>query len=92
MTSDDDVVTLDDIQKARDVIMTSPLNVRKTPILKEMTSYFPELDQSMNLSLKLEGMQTTGTDVKYAETLCVTTYRYMYILQYRTKLFSDTSF
>lgn len=60
MTSDDDVVTLEDIEKAREVIMKSPLNVRKTPLLKNMTSYFPELDPSMNLHLKLESLQTTG--------------------------------
>lgn len=60
MTSDDDVVTLEDIEKAREVIMKSPLNVRKTPLLKNMTSYFPELDPSINLHLKLESLQTTG--------------------------------
>lgn len=60
MTSDDDVVTLEDIEKAREIIMKSPLNVRKTPLLKNMTSYFPELDQSINLHLKLESLQTTG--------------------------------
>ncbi|XP_061187812.1 L-threonine ammonia-lyase-like isoform X1 [Saccostrea echinata] len=62
MTSDDDdVVTLADIKKAREIIMTSPLNVHKTPILKDMTSYFPEIEQSMNLNMKLESMQTTGS-------------------------------
>lgn len=61
MTSDDDVVTLEDIEKAREVIMKSPLNVRKTPLLKNMTSYFPELDPSINLHLKLESLQTTGS-------------------------------
>ncbi|XP_062574298.1 L-threonine dehydratase catabolic TdcB-like isoform X2 [Saccostrea cucullata] len=62
MTSDDDdVVTLADIKKAREIIMTSPLNVHKTPLLKDMTSYFPEIEQSMKLNMKLESMQTTGS-------------------------------
>lgn len=60
MTSDDDVVTIDDIKRARDIIMASPLKVRKTPLLKNMTSYFPELDPSLNLNMKLESLQSTG--------------------------------
>nr|XP_022299983.1 uncharacterized protein LOC111108410 isoform X3 [Crassostrea virginica]XP_022299984.1 uncharacterized protein LOC111108410 isoform X3 [Crassostrea virginica] len=61
MTSDDDVVTIDDIKRARDIIMASPLKVRKTPLLKNMTSYFPELDPSLNLNMKLESLQSTGS-------------------------------
>lgn len=76
MTSDDDVVTLEDIEKAREVIMKSPLNVRKTPILKNMTSYFPELDPSMNLHLKLESLQTTGENAQHVH---VRSDRYMYM-------------
>ena len=60
MTSDDDVVTIDDIKRARDIIMASQLKVRKTPLLKNMTSYFPELDPSLNLNMKLESLQSTG--------------------------------
>ena len=60
MTSDDDVVTIDDIKRARDIIMASPLKVHKTPLLKNMTSYFPERDPSLNLNMKLESLQSTG--------------------------------
>lgn len=52
-------VTLDEIKKAREVIDRSP-DVVRTPLLRHAQSMFPTLDQSIDLYLKLENMQTTG--------------------------------
>ena len=84
MTSDDDVVTIDDIKRARDIIMASPLKVRKTPLLKNMTSYFPELDPSLNLNMKLESLQSTGMFF-FVNACC--TCRFNLFTQYISKLY-----
>lgn len=58
---EDKLVNLKDIKCAQSVISESPLGVNETPLLQKMTSFFPSVDQSIDLSLKLENMQTTGS-------------------------------
>ena len=53
------LVSLEDIQTAREVVDSSPYTVR-TPLLSNVQQMFPELDPSIELHLKLENMQTTG--------------------------------
>lgn len=55
-----DQLTLEEIKKACDVLYKSP-DIVKTPLLQHVQALFPVLDQSMDLYLKLENMQTTGT-------------------------------
>ena len=52
-------ITSDDIKKACDVVNKSP-DVVRTPLLQHVQPMFPALDQSVDLYMKLESMQTTG--------------------------------
>ena len=63
MPSEDGLVTLEEIQEARKNLEESNLGVIKTPMLKHVTKMFPQLPASIDLYLKLENTQTTGTKV-----------------------------
>ncbi|KAL4226887.1 hypothetical protein ACF0H5_014865 [Mactra antiquata] len=55
-----DKVSLDDINKACSVLYKDP-DVIQTPLLCNVQGMFPMLDQDIDLYLKLENMQTTGS-------------------------------
>ncbi|OWF45249.1 uncharacterized protein LOC110457279 isoform X1 [Mizuhopecten yessoensis] len=59
MPSDQSLVTLDDVQRAREVLSNSSLGVCRTPMIKN-SAMFPGLENA-EVYLKLENMQTTGS-------------------------------
>lgn len=61
MPSEDGLITLREIEDARKNLEESDLGVIKTPLLKHVTGMFPQLPQSVDLYLKLENTQTTGS-------------------------------
>lgn len=61
MPSEDGLITFEEIKEARQNVAESRLGVVRTPLLKHVTQMFPQIPQSVDLYLKLENMQTTGT-------------------------------
>ncbi|XP_076114713.1 L-threonine ammonia-lyase-like isoform X1 [Mytilus galloprovincialis] len=61
MPSEDGLITLREIEGARKNLAESDLGVIKTPLLKHVTGMFPQLPKSVDLYLKLENTQTTGS-------------------------------
>ncbi|XP_033745239.1 serine racemase-like isoform X1 [Pecten maximus] len=59
MPSEQGLVTLDDVLRAKEVLKSSSLGVCRTPLIKN-TDMFPGLENS-EVYLKLENMQTTGS-------------------------------
>ncbi|XP_060074158.1 L-threonine dehydratase catabolic TdcB-like isoform X1 [Ylistrum balloti] len=59
MPSEQGLITLEDVRKAREVLANSSLGVCKTPLIKN-TNMFPGLENA-EVYLKLENMQTTGS-------------------------------
>ena len=58
-TEGSDIVTLDDIKKAREILNSSP-DIVNTPLLCHVQNWFPFLPQDMDLYIKMENAQTTG--------------------------------
>lgn len=67
-----DLVTLDGIKKACDVLYKNP-DIIQTPLLCHVQNMFPKIDQDVDLYLKLENMQTTGKNVFFNNV-----YNYVY--------------
>lgn len=61
MPSEDGLITFEEIKEARQNVAESRLGVVRTPLLKHVTQMFPQIPQSVDLYLKLENMQTTGS-------------------------------
>lgn len=59
-TEGSDIVTLDDIKKAREILNSSP-DIVNTPLLCHVQNWFPFLPQDMDLYIKMENAQTTGS-------------------------------
>ncbi|KAK3104194.1 hypothetical protein FSP39_025172 [Pinctada imbricata] len=61
MPSEDGLITMEEIKAAQSVLSQSPLKVHRTPLMKQVTPIYPQIDPSVDLYLKLENMQTTGS-------------------------------
>lgn len=60
MPSEQGLVSLDDVRRAREVLTSSSLGVCRTPLIKTDAEMFPGLE-NIEVYLKLENMQTTGS-------------------------------